>query len=110
MTAEMFNKVARSLEGLENGAVSFYNPDTKQNQQSMTPDVDICYGSYFSTLESYANNFKLHSSQCDNCNANCNVKCNKCQKCNQTNCTDCNNCDNCDSCQSDTPKYSTSYC
>lgn len=106
MTAEMFNKVATALGGLGSEAPIFFNPDSKSYQSTMQTDIDIIYGSYFDTLEDYANNLKYTITQCDNCNAGCNVTCDGCQSCNSGGCqtnspSSC--CSHCNTCQADTP-------
>lgn len=85
MTADIFNKVSIALGGL----------GSTGPERRVTKDVDIIYGSYFKDLETYANNLKYKTTQCDNCNAGCNVKCNTCLTCNVENCGRCNG-----SCQS----------
>ena len=105
MTASMFNDVAEALGGLgSTSSITFYNPLTKQNQTSMEggPNGDIIFGSYFKELESYASGLKYKTTQCDNCNAGCNVKCNTCLKC--------NNNDNCGSCDKKCESHSSNTC
>lgn len=80
MTADMFNKVSIALGNLGSAGPS----------RRVVADVDIVYGSYFKDLENYANNLQYKSSQCNNCNAGCNVKCNTCLVCNVENCGACN--------------------
>lgn len=95
ITANMFNQIAAALGGLGSSGP---NTSVKSN--------DIIYGSYFEQLETYANILQYQTTQCDNCNAGCNVKCNTCLKCNEENCGTCNG-----SCQSHSPSYSDSlYC
>ena len=80
MTADMFNKVSSALGGLGSSGPS----------RRVQTDVDIVYGSYFKDLETYANNLNYKKTQCNNCNAGCNVKCNTCLVCNVENCGACN--------------------
>jgi hypothetical protein len=102
MTAAMFNAVATALSGLGGSTGTM-------TKTSVTKDVDIVYGSYFTGLENYANGLKYKTSQCDNCNVACNVQCNTCLTCNDTNCGSCNLgcqadamtscCSSCDNCE-----------
>lgn len=95
ITASMFNQIAAALGGLGSSG-----PSTRVSSE------DIIYGSYFESLESYANVLRYQSTQCDNCNVGCNVKCNTCLTCNEENCGTCNG-----SCQAHSPTYSnSSYC
>lgn len=80
MTASMFNKVSAALGGLGSTGPT----------RRVQADVDIVYGSYFKDLETFANNLTYKTTQCDNCNAGCNVKCNTCLTCNVENCGACN--------------------
>lgn len=73
ITASMFNKISEALGNL--GSIG------PSKRVTGGPNGDIIYGSYFESLESYANNLKYKTSQCDNCNIGCNVTCNSCQKC-----------------------------
>ena len=93
MTADMFNKVSAALGGLGSSGPS----------KRVTKDVDIVLGSYFTSLESYASSLKYTTSQCNKCNASCDVTCKECQLCNVTNCGGCNG-----SCQSHSPNYGSS--
>lgn len=95
MTADMFNKVSAALGALGSSGPSF----------RATKDVTIIYGSYFSDLERYANNLQYKSSQCDDCNVACNVKCNTCLTCNVENCGSCNG-----ACQTNSPSSCCSSC
>ena len=94
MTADMFNQVSKALGNLGSGGPSL----------RVVKDVNIVYGSYFSSLEAYANSLKLKTSQCDKCNVSCDATCDTCQYCNTSNCGSCNG-----SCQSHSP-HSCSYC
>lgn len=80
ITAAQFVKIAGALDSLgghaENDAV-----DTLTTLKSVKKN-DVIYGHYFESLEEYANSLKLKDTQCDDCNAGCNVTCNLCQKCN----------------------------
>ena len=94
MTASMFNRVASALGGLGSSG---------PNLKTMVggPYGDVILGSYFETLESYADALKYKTSQCDTCNASCDVTCKDCQMCNDNgNCGSCNG-----SCQSHSPSY-----
>lgn len=71
ITADMFNKVAKALKTL----TSSYS--------LLSVDVgDVIYGTYFETLEDYANRLKYKWDQCDRCNISCDVTCNSCNGCN----------------------------
>ena len=89
MTEDMFNKVSQALGGLGSSGPT----------RRVKANVDIVYGSYFQDLENYANNLQYKKSQCNNCNAGCNVKCNTCLVCNVENCGACDG-----SCQSHTSR------
>lgn len=96
MTDTMFNKVSEALGNLGSSGPS----------RRVKADVDLIYGSYFKDLESYANGLQYKTTQCDDCNVACNVKCNTCLKCNDNgNCDSCNN-----GCQSDTYRSCCSSC
>ena len=96
MTADMFNKVSTALGNLGSSGPS----------RRVQADIDVVYGSYFTTLESYANTLQYKTTQCDDCNVSCNVNCNNCLKChNNGNCGGCHN-----SCQSHSPSSCCSYC
>lgn len=97
MTASMFNKVSSALRNLGS---SYTNLSVSQG--------DIIYGSYFETLEDYADNLKYKRNQCNICNVDCDVSCDSCQGCNR--CQGCNGssqsiscCSSCNTCQSDNP-------
>lgn len=89
MTADMFNKVSDALGNLGSSGPGY---NKKVN--------DIIYGSYFETLESYANSLKYTTLQCNKCNDSCDVTCKECQKCNVVNCGSCDG-----SCQAHSPSY-----
>lgn len=93
MTADMFNKVSEALGNLGSSGPS----------KRVVPNVDIVLGTYFESLESYANSLKYTSSQCDKCNDSCDVTCKDCQLCNVVNCGSCDG-----SCQAHSPSYGTS--
>ena len=93
MTADMFNKVSEALGNLGSSGPS----------KRVVPNVDIVLGTYFESLESYANSLKYTSSQCDKCNDSCDVTCKECQLCNVVNCGSCDG-----SCQAHSPSYGTS--
>lgn len=82
ITAAMFNKISAALGGLGSTGPS------RRVKGKSTGDTteDVIYGSYFEDLESYANNLKYKTSQCDNCNTGCNVTCDRCQKCDSGGC------------------------
>lgn len=107
MTAAAFNELSEALCGLGGpSSVSYKDPITGSNKSSMSKDVDICWGSYFSSLESYANSLQYKDKQCDDCNINCNVQCNTCLKCHNDG-----NCDKCNlGCQSDASSSCCSSC
>ena len=99
ITAEMFNKVINAFGGLggiksnntitEGVKPNFFNPDTQKFQNSVTKDVDIVYGSYFTTLENFSTNWQYKKTQSDSkCNTGCNVTCqgNSCQAHTPTSC------------------------
>lgn len=90
ITAAMFNKISAALGGLGSAGPS-RRVKGKSNGDST---ADVIYGSYFEDLETYANNLKYKTSQCDNCNTKCNVTCNggTCENHSQTNC--CSSCNN----------------
>lgn len=105
MTNLMFNKVSDALGGLGSSGPG-YDVDGG-------PTGDIVLGSYFVSLESYANSLLYTILQCDKCNDACDVTCKECQKCNNNgNCEGCNTgcqdhspsygsrCQSCNSCQS----------
>lgn len=101
MTAEMFNKVALALGGLGSQGPDLYVYPVGSVEK---PEGDIILGSYFVSLESYANALKYTTLQCDNCNDSCDVTCKECQKCNGNgNCEGCNG-----SCQDHSPNYRSS--
>lgn len=95
MTADVFNKVSAALGGL--GSTG---PSRRVKAKSATDDGDVVYGSYFEDLESYANNLKYKTNQCDNCNTGCNVTCTGCQKCNSGGCQNNSPTNCCSSCNS----------
>lgn len=118
MTASRFNDVADAIGGLggpSRSSVKFTNPDTNTTSTKVSSG-DKIYGSYFESLETYASSLKYKSSQCDDCNAGCNVQCNTCLLCNaEDNCGSCDgscqshvkktgrtceSCNKCDNCQS----------
>ena len=88
MTASMFNKVSKALGGLGSAGPA----------RRVQANIDIVYGSYFQDLEDYANKLQYKETQCYNCNAACNVKCNTCLVCNVQNCGKCDG-----SCQNHSP-------
>lgn len=85
MTADMFNKVSEALGGLGSSGPSF----------RATANVDIVYGHYFNTLEKYADEMLYLTTQCNDCNAACNIQCNTCLFCDKND--NCKVCD--DGCQ-----------
>lgn len=96
ITAAMFNKISDALGGL--GSTG---PSRRVRGKSTGDTIeDVIYGSYFEDLEDYANKLKYKTSQCDACNAGCNVICNSCQKCNTGGCQNhspsscCSSCNN----------------
>lgn len=93
MTAKKFNEVSEALGKLGSAGpgLTVYAVGSEKK-----PAGDIIYGSYFETLETYANNLLYKTTQCNDCNVACNVKCNTCLKCNVENCGSCDN-----GCQSD---------
>ena len=97
MTAEMFNKVSSALGGLGSSGPNLHVYPVGSKEK---PEGDIVLGSYFTSLESYANALKYTTSQCDKCNDSCDVTCKECQLCNVTNCGGCNN-----GCQAHSPSY-----
>lgn len=102
MTADVFNKVSEAL-----GNLGSSGPEYRARGKTNDYPGDVIYGRYFEDLESYANNLQYTTSQCDDCNAGCNVTCNGCQKCNSGGCQ--NNspsrcCSSCNSCESNTPE------
>ena len=110
MTAEIFNKVSAALGGLGSTGPNFKVYPVGSVEK---PEGDIILGSYFVSLESYADALKYTTSQCDKCNDSCDVTCKECQLCNDNgNCGGCNNgcqahspsygstCESCDSCES----------
>ena len=105
MTAEMFNKVALALSSLGSATATFTDPVSNTTKTSMVKDVDIVWGSYFTSLESYANNLQYKTCQCDTCNVGCNLGCNTCLYCNVGNCESCVS-----GCQSNSPEDCCSYC
>ena len=100
MTAEMFNKVSSALGGLGSSGPNLHVYPVGSKEK---PEGDIVLGSYFTSLESYANALKYTTSQCDKCNDSCDVTCKECQLCNVTNCGGCNN-----GCQAHSPSYGRS--
>ena len=101
MTAEMFNKVSSALGGLGSAGpnLKVYPVGSKEK-----PEGDIILGSYFTSLESYADALQYTTLQCDKCNDSCNVTCKECQLCNGNgNCNSCNG-----SCEAHSPSYSRS--
>lgn len=88
MTASMFNKVSEALGGLGSTGPT----------RRVKANIDIVYGSYFQDLEDYANILLYKDTQCYNCNASCNIKCNTCLVCNVENCGKCDG-----SCQAHSP-------
>ena len=102
MTAKKFNEVSQALGKLGSSGP---NLTVYAVGSSTKPAGDIVLGSYFKTLEQYANNLMYKHSQCDDCNVACNVKCNTCLKCNVENCGSCDN-----GCQRDTMSSCCSYC
>ena len=97
MTASMFNKVSDALGGLgsEGPGYKVYAVGDEKK-----PEGDIILGSYFTSLESYANSLLYTTTQCDTCNTSCDVTCKECQLCNVENCGGCN-----DGCQAHSPTY-----
>ena len=101
MTAEMFNKVSSALGGLGSAGpnLKVYPVGSKEK-----PEGDIILGSYFTSLESYADALKYTTLQCDKCNDSCNVTCTGCQLCNSDgNCKSCNG-----KCEAHSPSYGRS--
>lgn len=72
LTAEVFNAVSNALTKLTD------------SYSSLSVRVgDIVYGSYFTTLQNYANTLKYKWGQCNLCNASCDALCNgSCNSCN----------------------------
>lgn len=79
MTAEMFNDVSYALRHLGS---SYANLSVRQG--------DVILGSYFTTLQNYANNLEYKNSQCDNCNVSCDSGCDNGRQA-QYCCSYCNN-------------------
>lgn len=114
MTADMFNKVAAALGNL--GSIGPNKPTSEGGAGLKTMQGgatgDYIWGTYFTTLEKYANNLQYKETQCNICNTDCNVTCDECQKCNEENCGSCNGsceshtqtnatkCESCNTCQS----------
>lgn len=72
ITADIFNKIAAALKNLT----------PAYNRLSVNVG-DVIYGSYFETLEDYANRLKYRWEQCNVCNASCDAMCNgSCNLCN----------------------------
>lgn len=114
ITATQFVKIATALDNL-GGHTTNDAVDTLSSLKTIKEN-DVIYGHYFESLEEYATSLKLKNTQCDDCNAGCNVTCNLCQKCNEgcqdncdasshtkTVCCGCNtSCESCEtSCQKD---------
>ena len=86
ITAEQFKKAATALDSLGGFSSTSGIEDTITALKGIKKDT-VIYGHYFESLESYAKNLKLKNTQCDDCNAGCNVQCNLCQLCNvSSNC------------------------
>lgn len=97
ITAEQFKKAATALGSLGGTRSTSSSPaDSLSTLQSVVKD-NVIYGHYFESLEYYADNLLLKTTQCNDCNAGCNVTCNACQKCNQ-------------GCQANCDQNSQSYC
>ena len=65
ITAEVFNAISTALTSL----TTSYN--------RLTVNIgDVIYGSYFETLQDYANRLQYKMLQCNVCNANCDANCN----------------------------------
>ena len=77
MFAKMYNGAIKKMRQLSSGIVG----------EDVVNTGDIIYASTFNDLMKYAKEtFKLHENQCDNCNIDCDIKCNNCQDCDRGEC------------------------
>lgn len=92
ITAKKTNEIIKAINALNGTVISSNDVPT------LAKDTHIVYAKYFNAISKGLMNMKLKSTQCDNCNIECDVTCDNCDGC--ITCDYCDTCLTCNSCNS----------